>query len=436
MRLLKYIVKSISQQFFYSAGKIIGLITGILLHLFRKQTIDIMFFKSSNIGEFFPDIVFFKKYVNQKYLINKNNGIIYIYKEKEISNLHLDNALKNILLEFRVLDNLEIISKNYNSSVLNGIKKGLNSIKEIFNSSSYMLLPYSWHNFIIRKEILSVTDNIKLEELELEVHLKSLKVDYDFSVDDKYVVLLVNNDLYKMQKSIGGFYNYNHPKSNYGSLRETGTDRLEASLNFLINQNYKVLILGRSISGFDFKSLNKKVIDLSNKIGKSIPDFFDFYLCKHSKIALTTGTGADTILRYYGIKHLKINHYSYNYISNLSDCIILPTIFLNKETRLKASWSEIATIQNKFGIQYNRYFWDQLGIKFMLPDSHDILEATKELVLIDKFGLKGQKNQSNLLWYNKAMELDKYRMNIENPKTDFVMISSNFLTQNKHWLLY
>jgi putative glycosyltransferase (TIGR04372 family) len=436
MRILKYVLNLFGEKLLYIQGKILGILIGKFLNFKKNRRVIFMFFTVDHIGELLPEISYFKNLINENYMTTRTNDVLYILKTKNFSNNFLKTVMEEIIYELKYARTMEIKEINiYKSSFQIGIKNGLNLVNEQATSNYYRVLPLKSQNNVIENRI---SNTILLETFNksgLESSLKVLKLEFDFDINDKYIVILINSDLYKFANSKSGFFKYGDARSNYGSLRDLSVHELEDSINYLLQKKCKVVVLGRSKSGLISNNSNRNIIDLSSKLGEHISDCLDFYLIKFAVAALTTGTGADTILRLYEIPHLKINHYAYNFISNLNNNILLPTVYLNSDTGLPCAWSEIAKTQTKYGVQYNRNFWNNLGLSYRLPNSIEILEATKELVKIIELGLEIEGNKTNLLWYNNAMKYDKYWSRTLSIKKNNVIISENFLNKNESWLL-
>ena len=436
MRIVKYVVKLYWEKLLYLIGKNLGIVVGKFINFRKSKKVAFMFLSAPHIGELMPEITFLNKLINENYVTIRDKDVLYLFKTKKFSNILLKTVVEEIINRLKDAGIVEIKEKNIcHYCFQNGIKDGLNLVKELAISNYYSVIPLEWENYVIQDRIVNSIPLETFNKLGLESALKMLKLEFDLNISDKYAVLLINNDLYKMTNSKGGFHKYGNFRSNYGSLRDLSINELKDSINYLLQKNYKIIVLGRSIRGFDFNVSNRNLIDLSWKLGKSIPDFLDFYLIKFADLSLTTGTGADTILNYYEIQTLKINHYSYNYVSNLKNCFILPTVYLSNDTGLPGAWSDIAKIQTKFGVQYNKNFWHKLGLSYRLPNSIEILEATKELVKISELGLELEGNQFNLSWYNNAMKYDKYWSRSFSNKVNNVIISHDFLNKNESWLL-
>lgn len=259
--------------------------------------------------------------------------------------------------------------------------------------------------------------NYNKKLIELDKEIEEIGCDYLKSINakkNKFVCFHARDNSYLKSFNIGG--------RDYQSFRNTDINSLEKGLNYLVNNNYKCIRMGKIVQN-KLSFSNKNIIDYASNGDRS--DKLDLFLSKYCSFFLGGSNGATIFAEFFNKPILYINCELLVQTWSNNSIIIFKKYFSEKLGR-NLTFREINNLGEELTKSSFEYYLEKKKIKIINNTSDEIYEAVKEIEL--KIKKKFNPNFEARKLQDKFWEIQGKDL----LKSDTFNISESFILSNRY----
>ncbi len=366
----------------------------IMIIIQKKILIKIGFLHSNRLGHFAANT---ELYILKKKKFNVKSLDLFYFGRKEISNAYLGKLWKKKLyiLPYVFLRSLDLI------------------IRATFLKKKFSCNFFSNTDRDLFQLYESYPPVISVNEIDRKLFLEK----FNLKPNDKIVCINVRDNEYLKTLYDPKFHNLNH--HNY---RDCKIENFKKSINFLLDNNYKVFRVGVKKNYYlDIKHENF----FDEKYSNERDETSDVIISSICNFCISTGSGFDALPRIFRKPILFVNHIPIiNYHSFCkNDLTICKHIFRKKKLSIESIF------KNSFYNGLETEFYEKNNLKVIENTPEEILSVTKEMILRleKKFTLTKENLRFQSLIKTKIAEFD---LNQDKHGKQLSFFGENYLREN------